>query len=161
MKKIVNKIIINLNKNDDVNSKFNDQILSPELGNYIYDQYTGFKENGIINLVISSDEKMDDEFKNKLTSMIIDYFKSNINELNKIHNKLYIKSMIMSIIGIIFIIITNFLNLYNDHIISEIFMIAGWVLLWEVVDNIVFKESKWHSRYNGYKKLLKCNIEFV
>ena len=40
-------------------------------------------------------------------------------------------------------------------------MIAGWVSLWEVFDNVVFKESKWHSKYNSYKKLSKCEIEFI
>ena len=40
-------------------------------------------------------------------------------------------------------------------------MIAGWVLLWEVFDNLVFKESKWHIKYNNLKKLVKCEIEFI
>lgn len=160
MKKVENKIIINLNNNDDACNKFNNSILSNELGNYIYEQYQGFKNEGNIKLIISSDEKMDSDFKNKLENMIMDYFKSNIIELKKIHNKIYIKSLLLSIISICLIFIAHFLNVHNDFIISEVLMIAGWVLLWEVFDNIVFKESKWHSKYNAFRKLIKCKIDF-
>ena len=160
MKKVENKIIINLNQNDDACNKFNNNILSKELGNYIYEQYTGFKNDGDIKLIISSDEEMDNNFKNKLRKMIIEYISSNIIELNKIHKKVIIKSILLSIIGICLIFIAHFFNIYNEYIVSEVLMIAGWVSIWEVFDNLVFKESKWRSRYNGYKKLSKCEIEF-
>lgn len=160
MKKRINKIFINLNHNDDACNKFNNDILSKELGNYIYEQYTSFKEDGNIKLIISSDEEIDNDFKNKLRKMIKEHINSNIVELNKIHNKLIFKSILLSIIGICLIFIAHFFNIHNEYIVSEVLMIAGWVSLWEVFDNLVFKESKWRSRYNGYKKLNKCEIEF-
>ena len=160
MKKIINTININLNHNDDACSKFNDNILSKDLGNYIYEQYSGFKKDGEIKIIISSDEQMNDLVKLKLKNMIMEYFKSNITDLNRIHNKIYIKSFLLSIIGICLIIIAHFFNISHEFIVSEVLMIAGWVSLWEVFDNIVFKESKWHSKYNAFRKLIKSEIVF-
>ena len=160
MKKNINRIIINLNHNDDACNKFNNHILSKDLGNYIYEQYTSFKNDGIIKLIISSDEEMNKEFKENLRIMIMDYINSNIIDLDKIHKKQYIKSFLLTFIGICLIFIAHFFHIYNEYIVSEVLMIAGWVSIWEVFDNLVFKESKWRSKYNGYKKLKKCEIEF-
>ena len=118
MKKNENKIIINLNHNDDAANKFNNDILSKDLGDYIYDQYVRFKTDGKIKIQISSDEEMDNNFKNKLKHMIMDNISSNIVELNKIHKSLYIKSFLLAIIGICLIIVAHLFNLYNLSIAS-------------------------------------------
>ena len=160
MKKIVNKIVINLNHNDDVYNKFNNKILSNELRNYIYEQYTSFKEDGSIDIIISSDEDMTDKFKDNVRKMIMDDINSNIIEFNKIQKNLIIKSILLSIIGVCLIITAHFFNVYNEFVVSEVLMIAGWVSIWQVFDNLFFKQSKWQSKYNGYKKLNKCKIKF-
>ena len=160
MKRIKN-IEINLNENEDEYNKFNNNILAPDLGTYIYEQYLALGGNVNVKLNISSDQEMSDEYKNKLKNMIKNYFNSNLIELSHIHRNQNIKNILLSLIGICLIFIAHFLNIYNDFIISEVILVAGWVFLWEVFDNIFFKESKWQTKYNVFKKLCKSQIEFI
>lgn len=161
MKKKVREIKIHLNNNEDVYNKFNNDILSIDLGTYIYEQYLLLAEPADIKLKISSDEEMNDSYKNKLQDMIQHYFNTNLKELSRMHRVQNAKNILLSVIGICLVLIAHFLNFYNDFIISEVILVAGWVSLWEVFDNIMFKESKWQIKYNVFKRLCKSEFEFI
>ena len=64
--------------------------------------------------------------------------------------------LILLIIGILLIIISE--NLIS--FISELFLIAGWVVIWEMVYDIIFNQLKRTKNKNHYQKLAQAQINF-
>ena len=87
--------------------------------------------------------------------------------INKSMNDLYIlnlkKSYINNIKQVIFLVLGIIcLVLYgvvNNPIISEIILIGGWVLIWEMVDLFLFSDTQLKRYKIVLKKLLKANFE--
>ena len=44
------------------------------------------------------------------------------------------------------------------NIVSEIFLIAGWVIIWEIIYDILFSEIKRKRKAKIYKALATSNI---
>ena len=61
------------------------------------------------------------------------------------------------LLGIILIIISEQLTLF----LSELFLIAGWVVIWEVVYDILFTGIKRKRELKIAKKLSTCEINFI
>ena len=114
MKKKVREIKIHLNNNEDVYNKFNNDILSIDLGTYIYEQYILLAETTNVKLKISSDEEMNDSYKNKLQDMIQHYFNTNLKELSRIHRVQSAKNILLCLV-----LIAHFLNFYNDLLFQK------------------------------------------
>ena len=74
-------------------------------------------------------------------------------DLKYLDVKLY---LILLIIGILLIIISE--NLIS--FISELFLIAGWVVIWEMVYDIIFNQLKRTKNKNHYQKLAQAQINF-
>lgn len=153
-------IDITLNSIDDATSEFNNNILNEDLENYIYKESINYgKQDTIIRIKTSHDISEID--KNKLKKMIKASFRNNIDE-NLLHiKKANIKRCILMIIGTIFVLVSELINYSGIILIPEIFMIIGWVGIWEAVYSLLFEDTKMKIKNKRYKKIIKSKIEFV
>ena len=93
--------------------------------------------------------------------MIIDSFKININE-NLLHMRhANIKRCLLMIIGTIFVLASELTDFSGIFLIPEIFMIIGWVGIWEAVYSLFFEDTKMRIRNKRYKQIYKSKIEFI
>ncbi len=156
-------IIINVKINDrnDIYDKYNDNILSKELSNYIYDQCRGEKLNKKININIISNINFNEEEENNIKSLIKNNYSlircDNLIQFDY-NNK---KSLIGFLIGILFIITASILENNSLFVLSEILSIFGWVSIWEVAYHIIFIDAKKSLNNKRTIQLEKAKINFM
>jgi len=63
-------------------------------------------------------------------------------------------------IGVLLILLSDLFAEMFDFLIPELFLISGWVAIWEMVDSILFVYNKNRIERKIAKKLSKCVIEF-
>ena len=158
--KTVNIIDIIINDKEDIYNNFNSSKLSSELGNYIYNQSLGYSFKEDIKINIKIDEEVTKKEKNDIVDMIREYFGLSIRETLIYYKYNNFKKVVLFILGIILIYISHFIGTINDFLISEVFLIIGWVAIWEVFENILFVETKKKFKLKRLKKLVKCKISF-
>lgn len=155
MKKIIS---INIKNREDYVSKFNDNILSKELSNYIIEEYKGYPLNSNISIEITSDYIMDNLEKDKIIDMIRANFGTEIGELIYFRKKNIIMDFILIIFGIISLVFYMFSN--NIAILSELILVFSWVLIGESVYNLLFTGIINRVDIERKRKLTNCEIIF-
>lgn len=158
--KIVNTIDIIINDKEDIYNNFNSSKLSSELGNYIYNQSVGYPIKEDIKINIKIEDEVTKNEKNDIVDMIREYFGLSIRETLIYYKYNNFKKITLFILGIILIYISHFVGTINDFLISEVFLIIGWVAIWEVFENILLVETKKKYKLKQFKKLVKCKISF-
>lgn len=158
--KIVNIIDIIIKDKEDIYNNFNSSKLSSELGNYIYNQSVGYPIKEDLRINIKIEDELTKNEKNDIVDMIREYFGLSIRETLIYYKYNNFKKMVLFILGIILIYISHFVGTINDFLISEVFLIIGWVAIWEVFENILLVESKKKFKLKQLKKLVKCKISF-
>lgn len=158
--KTVNIIDIIIKDKEDIYNSFNSSKLSSELGNYIYNQSLGYSLKEDIKINIKIDEEVTKNEKNDIVDMIREYFGLSIRETLIYYKYNNFKKAVLFILGVILIYISHFVDTINDFLISEVFLIIGWVAIWEVFENILFVETKKKFKLKQLKKLVKCKISF-
>lgn len=161
MKKKCSNIKIELKDKEKIYNAFDENKLSDDLGRYIYTQRSSFEINKDIEIDIYFYDNMSSNEKDNIVNMIHEYFKDSVKEMSYVEKQDRIKKILLLILGTILIFLSHLINLNNDFIISEILLIVGWVSIWEVFDNILFRETKRKFRLNIYKKLSICKINII
>lgn len=152
-----NLIKIHLKNRDDYKNKYNNQILSYDLSNYILEELTGIDTKEKIKFIISSDFYMDSIEKNNLVEMIRNYFGPDISEtLNFAKKQKYI-NYILLLISTITIIVYSILKV---KILNQFIIIFGWVLLQEVICNFLYKAIENHHIISKRKQIVNAKIIF-
>lgn len=159
-KKRIN-IDITLNKNTKIYNDFNNNQLSDELSNYIYNQCKGTSTKTNIDITIYHDFKIENEEKTKIIDSIRANYGIDIKE-NLLNTKYeHIKEVFSLFIGIILIIISNILISYKSEILGEIISIFGCVILWEIAYNIFFVEISKRLENQRLERLKRAKILFI
>lgn len=143
-------IEINLENELDALNKYNKNIISESLDNYLISflEHKPLKET--INIIISGTENQNIE------SIIKNYYQEKylyLNKIDKLDN--YIR-LILFIIGVIAILFSE----QFTNVISEIFLISGWVIIWEIIYDVLFNEIKRKRKARIYKALVNSKITF-
>lgn len=132
--------------------------MNPDLGDYIFNKaliYKLTKKKGL-KIRINSDFEISEIEKEKLIDMIRSYYghliKTELIYLN-INN---LKSAVLFLVGIFVLLITYF---FNNFVIHEIFIIVGWLAIWEAIYSFLFANGKHKRKEKLLKKLTKCYIE--
>lgn len=134
---------------------FNHNLLSRDLDNYIITTCENkIIKNKNINLNISGISKKEEQ--NTLIKIIHNYYQNKTIIFHKIDNLDNYVRACFAIIGIIIILISK----EFDFLLSELFLIAGWVIIWEIVYDILFNEIKRKRKKKIYSKLSSSNITF-
>lgn len=153
-----NVINVNIKKKEDYTSKFNDNILSKELSNYIMEEYKSFDIRENFYIEITSEYVMDNFEKDKIIDMIRANFGTEISEM--IYRRK--RAIRMDIITFVFAIIALSFYLFSSDIpiLSEFILVFSWVLIWESVYNLIFVGFNNKIDIERRKKLTNCKIIF-
>ena len=148
------KIAIKLDNYEDATNKFNELVLSDELASYIEEssKHTLNKEKIILNVNGLKKKEEQEEFN----TLIHSHYQNKVKQLNKIDKYDDYFRLILLLLGIILIIISE----QFTSLISELFLIAGWVVVWEVVYDILFTSIKRKRDLKVLKKLANCQINY-
>ena len=71
-----------------------------------------------------------------------------------------VRNIYLTLIGISCLIISFLFSYLNIGLISEVFMIIGWVSIWEIVDDVLFEKTEWRLRKRKYMQLKRAKIVF-
>lgn len=148
-------IKIELNNINDVLNKFNSEIINSDLEEYITNSCENkFFRKKSITLEIYGIKDINNQ---KIVQNILhSHYKNKINFYKKIDKFDDYYRICLLILGIIAILLSeNFVSF-----LSELFLIAGWVVIWEIVYDIIFNEIKRKRKENIYKKLAISDIIF-
>ena len=154
MKTIIN---IHLNNKDDYKNKFNENILSYHLSNYILEETKGIDTKQKIEFLISSDFKLDNREKNDLVDMIRNNFGADISEILTIAKKQRMIYYIILFISIILIVIYSILKI---KLLAQFVLIFGWVLLGEAICNFLYKGIENNHKIARRKQIVNAKIHF-
>ena len=142
-------ISISINGKEDLSEKYNNNVLSNEINSYILKESLPVRNSERIIVDILSYKELKEE--DKIERLIKNNYKSLCKEKNIIKEYQYKQSILLTIIGILFIVISNILK--EESIISELFLIVGWVSLWEVIYKILFDNVKDKIEIERYNKI--------
>lgn len=148
------KINIKLEKLEDATNKYSENFLNDELDNYIVNNSIHTHNKERITLIINNFTNKEEQ--EKLTKLIHTHYQTKVNQLKKIDQYDDYFRLILLLLGIILIIISE----QFTSLISELFLIAGWVVVWEMVYDLLFTGFKRKRDLKIYKKLATCEIIF-
>lgn len=143
-------IEINLENELDALNIYNKNIISESLDNYLVSFLEHKPLKGTINITISGTNN------NNIEVIIKNYYQEKylyLNKIDKLDN--YIR-LILFIIGLIAILLSE----QFTNVISEIFLISGWVIIWEIIYDVLFNEIKRKRKAKIYKYLANSKITF-
>jgi len=156
----INTINIMINKNSNLYNEFNNNQLSNELSQYIYNQFKGLPLNSNVSLLVQHNYKMSDLEKKKLVDEIRKHFGLSIKENHVISTIEYFKRFVLLFFGILFLLIPHFLKTEYFYLLNELLSIFAWVAMWEFVDSLVFLNIKTKLESKRYLKIIKAKINF-
>ncbi len=148
---------INVDSIDDIFNKFDSNDISDDLAIYIENRCSRVKKQEM-QIDIITKEKLDSKDKEKVVIAIRSHFgletKYSIEDIKmrKIINA------ILFLIGIFILIFKNLLPLINT--ITDIADILAWVIMWESVYNLVFRDTQSDIKIDRAKKISNCQIKF-
>lgn len=151
-------ITIYIEDKDDYTSSYNSRKLNAELLAYILDESKGIPVNHTIEIQINSPHSFSKSEKNDF----IDILRSNLGEdikENYLEMKLtYIRAIILFLIGTLFILFSSVIM--THQVISEIFLIIGWVGIWEACYIFLFDSIHNRIKIKRFKKLVNAKVMF-
>lgn len=153
-----NIIEINIYNYEDVIEKFDNNKLSRELADFIYNQYTALSVNKGVELSVNSN--LTEEQENILADMIHRHFglETQKSILTFRYKTKY--QILLFLIGIFLIALSNLPFISNLSTIHEILLIFGWVAVWELIYDIMFVDIKENIKRKRLKKLSKVKINY-
>ncbi len=153
-----NVIKIHIKDKKNYVSKYNDNILSKDLSNYIMNEYKNLNIKEKFYIEISSNYDMSGSEKDKFVSMIRSNFGTEISELKEQRRRtVYMDAIILiiSVIALVFYLFTR-----NIPILSEFVLVFCWVLIWESTYNLIFDGFNNRIEIIRRKNLTNCKIIF-
>ncbi len=147
-------IKLDIAKEEDLVEKYDNDKLNYELLNYL------LKQAQFIPAKASVKIEIDVHFKTKLD--IVNLLETEINDefLNtyKEHYKNNLIQLFLFLLGITFLVISIRIK---DSLWSELFLIGGWVPLWEMIELELFNDFRGKKKKTILNKLVKAQIVIV
>ena len=147
MKKIIEADILDIN---DFFEKYNKDLVSHDLINYILDNSKDLLENDEVEIVLNKAIDL------KLESILRNSLKTKYQEEIKEHYYNNKMQVVYFLIGVIMLVISRILN--DRALIEELFLIGGWVLIWQTVEIEFFRDTLNHKKRKILKKLINSKI---
>lgn len=150
------KIIVNLENAHEIHHPFNKNTLNPDLVRFLYDECLGHA-NTKIDIYILFEDDLALEEKDIIRNLIHKHFKEEMREIQIKKQTTQVFNLFLFFLGLLFLFISFLLS---NKFIEEIFLILGWIAIWEVVENILFSTAKENFKYTRYKSLSSARIYF-
>ena len=152
-----NKVEIYIDEKSDYVSNYNTKMLNPELKNYVLEELRGSNLKNGIKIQIVGNYFDSEEKKQEFLKLFKNEFSLSIKDLTMYLKYSIIASLLLGLLGIIFIILSNIIK---ASVFKEIFLIMGWLGVWESTANIIFNESKNYLIIKRYERIRKAKIIF-
>ncbi len=149
-------IEIDLVCEDDIFEKYNRKLANKELINHIIHEADPFDKKEVLLVSIRNKTNVKKE-------KYLDIIKQSLErEYNKCvqeidHNN--IKQFIYLLIGIGFLFVSTIFG--KNFVFEELFLIGGWVLIWETIEIEMFSDSELKKRLVILRKLLKSEFKEI
>ena len=147
MEKIIEADILNL---DDFFEKYNKELVSRDLINYILDISKDTLDTDNIKIILNKKIDM------KLENILRNSFENEYQRMVKEHFNNNKKQVIYFLIGVVMLVISRILN--DRVLIEELFLIGGWVLIWQTVEIEFFGDTVNHKKRKLLKRLINSKI---
>ena len=144
-------IKVDLNCREDLTEKYNNNIVSSELISYIVGQAILFSKKENFRIIINNNCNLENDY----ISLIKEGLDIKYRKSLKKHHINNIKEVFLFIIGILFLFISN---LIGDSIFTELFLIVGWVPIWEAIELELFSDNEERRKRFILKKLLSSKF---
>lgn len=141
-------------------SEYNKKTLNRELKEYILNELVGYDTNDKLKIRINVSYNLNEEEKKEYIKILKKDFKENYIDLRYDAKMNYIKSVVLILIGIIFLIVGFVFSNHNDSLMSEISNIGGWLLIWESGYAIIYTLADRRKEMQRYKQIINSEIEF-
>lgn len=152
-----NKIKIHLKIKEDYKNRYNEEILSYDLSNYILEEIKDIKSNQKIEFIVSSNFTMSDNEKSEFVDMVRNNFGTNISEIIKLSKRENIANILIFITGIFFLILYS---LFKINFVSEFILILGWVFIGETICNALYHGIEKRLKIKRRKQIIDAKIVF-
>lgn len=152
-------IQVDLDQLDDFFSPFNRQKLSSNLADYILRQAAAAPYKNTITLKINLPQKLSREEQSELTDIIREYFGLSVSEQMEM-NRHHDKQMLFVFLSGTVLLLFSYLIPVSIIVIDDLFMIAGWVGVWETVYYLLFVNYQSRFRIKRAKQLSDCHVNF-
>lgn len=149
MEKIIE---IDLLEKNNFLEKYNKQLISRDLLEYIENQATYLNKREQVKIIIHRKCRMPDDYltilKNSLRREYI-FYKKRLHFNNIIQ-------VVFLICGFMLLLLSH--GMKNHEVLEEILLISGWVFIWEMIEMELFSDSKNLHKLKILKKILKGDI---
>lgn len=152
MEKIIE---IDLLEKEDFIEKYNNRKISKSLIEYMMDEAMFIGKKDTIKIEIHNDCNLEIDIVKMIKDGLEIEYQKNIKN-RKLNN---IKQFILLLIGIIFLCLSTLMK--EGFIFQEVFLIIGWVPIWEAIEIELFTDVKEKRKRQVLKKLLDGTIEIV
>ena len=152
-----NKVEIFIDEQNDFVSNYNTNMLNPELKHYILEELRGSNLKKRITINIVGNYFNTPEKKNEFLKLFKNEFSLSIKDYTMYLKYSIMASLFLGVAGIIFIILSNIIS---SSLFKEIFLIMGWLGIWESTANLIFNESKNYLIIKRHKRILEAKINF-
>lgn len=152
---------ITINNKKEFYSKYNEGTLNRQLQDYILNELVGYNEKYKLNIHIKTKLDLTDEEKEKYAELIRNEFRENYIDLKDDVIKHYRKSIILTAMGLVLLVIGLVFSKYEDSLLSEIFNIGGWLLIWESGYEIIYTLVDRKKEMKRFNQIITSNIEFM
>jgi len=142
-------IEIDLVSKDDVFEKYDKKCISKDLINYIVSKAFEIKYNDKIKVVINNN--LGESYSSLIKNSLVDEYNKSLLE----HNKSNRIQVIYFFVGMIALFVST---LIKGTIFQEIVLIGGWVLIWEMMELVLFSDAKGKKKRIVLKKIINSEI---
>lgn len=146
MEKIIK---VDLVSKEDVFEKYNKDVINHELINYLVDNAFYINKNDSIKLVVNN--KLGESFINLIKNSLLNEYNKGL--LSHIRNNA--RQMVYLLIGIVLLFVST---LIKGTILKEIILIGSWVLIWEMMELVIFSYTNGRRRKFVLKKIIDGEI---
>ena len=129
-------INIDINNLEELENSFNKKHINRDLEEYIMECAKLMPRGGKIELKINGNLNPNEQ--DNATNLIHGYYKEEFKQYHLIDKYDDYVRIVLLILGIVFIIISEHLI----DVLSELFLIAGWVVVWEIIYDLIFTGFK-------------------
>lgn len=145
-------IEIDINDKYDLVNKYNEEKLSNELLEYILKQAMAVDKNRKIKIIIDKKCYIDESIDKLIKEGLKEEYNRSLLERDKNNNKQFF----FLLIGMFFIFLST--QIGGSGIWKEIFLISGWVPIWEMIEVELFPDAYGRRKRKIINKLLKSEI---
>lgn len=140
-------------------NKYDDNMISEELLNYVLDTFDNVKNNVVLQIKFNYNATNKELLK--IENLMKKSFLIELDNIKKKLKKQRVIDLLLLLWGMLVLVIYFFMKNYEFVLLTELLMITSWVSLWKFVENILFDRRLLIIKKKKYEKLVNAKIELI